>query len=221
LRYDWLYVGIQPWSVNLPTKPAAEVDLYAGIRPVWGPFNFDFGGLWYWYPDNKRQYFIGGVPTTPKDPSFGEIYGKVAYTWQDTVTLGGNVLYAPDWTHTGASGTYVSGTAKIVLPKAYQPTALQSVDFAVSGEFGHYFLGTSKAYLGPTKYRSYNYWNAGISATYKIATLDLRYHQTDLNKAQCYLNSSDPRGNITGRSSWCGAAFIASLSFDITSATFK
>ena len=221
LRYDWLYAGVQPWSVKLPTKPAAEIDLYAGIRPVFGPLSFDFGGIWYAYPDNKRQYIAGGFPTTARDPSFGEVYGHATYNWNDILSIGPNVFYSPNWQRTGAEGTYVSGTAKISSPKNFQPDALQSVDLAVSGEFGRYYLGTSNAKLGFTKYHSYNYWNAGMSATYKIATLDLRYHQSDLSKANCWINGSDPAGNVSGLSKWCGAAFVATLAFDITSATFK
>ena len=221
LRYDWLYAGVQPWSVRLPSKPAAEIDLYTGIRPVFGPLSFDFGGIWYWYPDNKRQYIVGGFPTGAKDPSFGEIYGHAAYNWNDILSIGPNIFYSPNWQRSGATGTYVSGTAKISLPKSFQPEALQSVDLAVSGELGRYYLGTSNATLGFSKYKSYDYWNAGVSATYKAATLDLRFHRSSLDKANCFVDSSDPAGNVTGLSKWCGSAFVATLSFDITSATFK
>ncbi len=61
-------------------------------------------------------------------------------------------------------------------------------------------------------------------------TLDLRYYDSNLTRAGCFLNTSDPAGNyvasvntITGQSSssWCGARFVASLSIDFSSATFK
>ena len=58
-------------------------------------------------------------------------------------------------------------------------------------------------------------------------TLDLRYHDTDLSKAECNALTADPGAAATGpvvinnltttaASKWCGAAFIAKLSFDLT-----
>ena len=64
----------------------------------------------------------------------------------------------------------------------------------------------------------YTYWNAGVSYTWKNVTLDLRYHDTDLNKNACFINTTDPKGVFsgTGRSKWCSEAFIATLSVDFT-----
>ena len=55
LRYGWLYAGVQPWNVDLPTRPTAEVDVYAGIRPVWGPLTLDVGVIGYLYPGNSHE----------------------------------------------------------------------------------------------------------------------------------------------------------------------
>jgi hypothetical protein len=76
---------------------------------------------------------------------------------------------------------------------------------------------------------SYTTWNLGVSYVFqKIATLDLRYYDTNLNKDACWINTSDPAGNFVaagpraiGQSNWCGARFVATLSVDFTSATFK
>jgi hypothetical protein len=63
-----------------------------------------------------------------------------------------------------------------------------------------------------------------------VLTLDLRYYDSNLTRAGCFLNTSDPSGNLvaslnvlTGQSSssWCGSRFVASLSIDFSSATFK
>ena len=223
-----LYAGAQLWSVKLPTNPAVEADLYAGVRPTFGPLAFDFGGIWYAYPNNTRRYWIdaaggttlspvaGALPTTPKNPGWGEVYGKATYTLNETFAFGANLYYSPSWTGTGANSTYASATAKVTLPK----------DLYVSGEFGRQWLGTSRASLGPTKYKSYNTWNAGIGYTYKVATFDVRYSGTDLKKSECWLNTSDPAGNpvgavVTGRSGWCGHRVMATLSFDISGKDLK
>jgi hypothetical protein len=223
-----LYAGAQLWSVKLPTNPALEVDLYAGLRPTFGPLAFDLGAIWYAYPDNARRYWIdaagvtaltpvpGALPTTPKNPGWGEVYAKATWTLNDTVALGANLYHSPNWTNTGARATYASATVKANLPK----------DFYVSGEFGRQWLGTSRAALGPTKYKSYNAWNVGAGYVYKVATLDLRYSGTDLKKSSCWLNTSDPAGNpvgviANGRSGWCGHRVAATLSVDISGKDLK
>jgi hypothetical protein len=236
LRYGWFYAGVQPWSVNLPQDPTAEVDFYGGVRPTFGPVNLDFGAIAYTYPGSHTQYWINGtfvpggtilpfatpgaIATAPRNPTYFEVYAKGTYNVTDEITVGGNLYYSPNWTNTGASGTYFSGTAKYAIP---------NTDFSISGEVGRYVFGTSKPYLGPTTYVSYTTWNVGVSYLFnKIATLDLRYYDTNLNKDACWINTSDPAGNFVaasprgiGQSNWCGARFVATLSVDFTSATFK
>ncbi len=213
IRYnvaDWLqaYAGISGSSVKLPTRPSAEIDLYAGVRPTFGNLAFDFGVMNYTYPREQNNLPLAVLQT---NTDFVEFYGKAAYTFNDTVTLGANVFYAPNFLGTGAQGTYASLTGKVVLP----------YNFAASGELGHYWIGKNNASLGAINLPDYTYWNAGLSYTYKFATLDLRYHDTNLNKAKCYTVSGDPRGAATGLSKWCGQAFIATLSFDLTSKDIK
>ena len=63
--------------------------------------------------------------------------------------------------------------------------------------------------------------------TYKAITIDLRYYDTDLSKAECNVLTGDhtatfATSNITAinpgglGSSWCCAAFVGKLSFDTT-----
>jgi uncharacterized protein (TIGR02001 family) len=207
-----VYGGAQGWSVKLPTTPTMELDLYAGLRTTVGAFGLDLGVMRYVYPGEVQLL----APVSPAGTDFTEVYGKATYTINEMFTVGANVFYAPNWLGTGASGTYVSGTAKVTLP----------MDFAVSGELGRYYLGTTDPVwgaqvVGATNLPDYTYWNAGLSYTYKFATLDLRYHDTTLSKNQCGGLTGDPRGAITGRSNWCGQAFIATLSFDLTSKDLK
>jgi uncharacterized protein (TIGR02001 family) len=217
LRYNLndmfqVYGGAQGWSVKLPTTPTMELDLYAGVRTTVGAFGLDLGVMRYVYPGEVQLNTATTFPLlTPAGTDFTEVYGKATYTFAEAYTVGANVFYTPNWLGTGGSGTYVSGTAKAVLP----------MDFAVSGELGRYYLGTTNALLGNVNMKDYTYWNAGLSYTYKFATLDLRYHDTNLNKAQCFGLTTDPRGGATGQSKWCGQAFIATLSFDLTSKDLK
>lgn len=216
--YDNLfYVGVFGASIDLATRPAAEVDFFAGIRPKFGPLTFDFGVIQYYYPSEKQYIDRAGTFWTPKNTDFTEAVGKVSWAVNDAFTLGGNVFYAWDWLGTGASGTYASVTAKYNLP------FLEGL--AVSGELGRYWLGTTNlaiwSTVPPTNLPDYTYWNAGLSYTWKNLTADVRYHDTSLSKRDCFALTADPGGILSGsgRSKWCGPAVVGSLSFDITASS--
>jgi hypothetical protein len=243
-----LYGGIAATSVKLATDPTAEIDLYGGIRPTFGPVQFDFGGIYYWYPRETQFCGIPGVcggnpafpngNTTLANTDFWEVYGKVLWTVNPVVTLGANVYYSPSWLNTGASGTYASGTAKFTTPDGMLPNGIIAY---LSGEAGYYWLGstsvisgvyTDVAGTGGANLPNYAYWNVGIGFNWKVFTLDLRYHDSDLSKAECNYLTADPGaiatspvfGNnwVTGAASkWCGAAFVAKLSADLTLGSLK
>lgn len=208
-----LYAGIAAYKVDLPTRPSAEIDLTAGIRPKFGPLQFDFGGIYYFYPNERRLIDELGTYYSLGNTDFLELAAKVSYTYQDALTVGANVFHAWDWLGTGANATYVSGTAKYTIPEGVFPAG-----FAISGEIGRYFIGTTSPQLGSVRLPDYTYWNAGVSYTYKNLTVDLRYHDTDLSKRECFTLTGDPKGIVNGsaRSRWCGEAFIATLAVDFT-----
>lgn len=214
-----IYAAAQAWAVKLPTDPSAEVDLFGGVRATFGPVALDVGVMRYWYP-GETTYGVntGYLQNWVKSADFTEIYGKGTYTFNEMFTFGANMFYTPNWLNTGATGTYASGTAKVTLP----------YDFSVSGELGRYFLGTTDSFYGSAKLPDYTYWNVGMTYTYKVLSLDLRYHDTNLSKTQCSLltgnNSSFAPagfGNGSDSSKWCSAAFVATLSVDITGANLK
>src|SRR5262249_14231592 len=98
-------------------------------------------------------------------------------------------------------------------------------------DVGHWFLGTSDNFYavpgfpGGIPFKSYTTWDAGLAFVWKPFTLDLRYYDTNLNKGDCNAFTHDqtasgvfstpinPGGTA---SSWCGAAFVAKLSFDLS-----
>jgi hypothetical protein len=232
------YVGSQYWAVKLPTAPTAEVDFYGGVRPTFGPLALDFGFIYYYYP-RENQVFLdpgtgglgnplipGAIPFTKADTDFWEVYGKATYeVSKDMFWLGGYVYYSPNWLNTGAPGTYAGGTVKFNLPNFNAPIFGQ-VGWYVSGEAARYWLGTTDAFFGNIDLPDYTYWNAGLGFTWKVATLDLRYHDTSLNSTQCFVLTGDLRGlpgggGTVGTSNWCGSAVIASLKFDVTLANLK
>jgi len=222
------YVGIGGYSIDFPNRAAAEIDLYGGLRPTFGPLAFDFGIWYYWYPGG--QEFSAASPQGPlpngnlakKDWSFVEYYGKVAWAVTDAFTVGGNVFYDPNWLNTGADGTYASATAKYVFPAT--PFGY-GIGAFVSGEVGRYWLGTTDAFYGTFSLPDYTTWNVGLAFTWNVFTLDLRYYDTDLSRADCNALTSDHTASLNPagvlESKWCDATFIAKLSFDMTLASLK
>lgn len=217
LRYNssstlqW-YAGISGESIDFPNRAAAEIDLYGGIRPTFGPLALDFGYWYYYYPGG--QCFNATVPNVgadclangslpingnvaKKDWSFWEIYAKGVWTVNDQWALGFNVFGTSNILNTGASGTYVSGTVKYTAPPAANLGG--QVGWYVSGEVGEQFLGTSDAFYGVpgtvlaggVPYADYLTWNVGVGFSWKVFTLDLRYYDTDLSKGDCNVYTSD------------------------------
>jgi uncharacterized protein (TIGR02001 family) len=255
-----LYIGTSFESISFPNRAAAEVDIYGGIRPTFGMFAFDFGLWGYLYPGgqcfNAAAFPGSGIPgselgciqngnlpfngnVAKKDASFYEGYAKVNITLNDQWQVGVNEYYSPNILNLGAWGDYASLTAKWTAPSTIFGSS--GVGMYISGEFGRQWLGTSDSFYGVVSplanfaagvpEPSYNTWNIGVGFTYKVFTLDLRYSDTDLSKANCNVYTSDYAtrsfnvANITAvnpggfGSNWCGATGIVKLSADLTAMT--
>jgi len=150
------YVGISGESISFPNRAAAEIDVYGGFRPTFGPLALDFGVWYYWYPGG--QCFNGSTAPVfgldclangylpinrnviKRDLSFVEGYAKGIFTVNDQVAYTGSVFYSPSVLNEGMPGTYVSGGAKFTAPSSAMP---EGWGFYVSGEAGHWYLGTS------------------------------------------------------------------------------
>ena len=241
------YAGIGGYSIDFPNRAAAEIDFYAGVRPTFDKLALDFGVWYYYYPGG--QCFFGGAPLLPgdptclpalpngnyavKDPSFLEFYGKATYNFTDTFNVGIGAYYTDDWLGTGSDGLYGNVTAKFT-----GPALGNGWGWYVSGELGRYWFDTTNTFFGVAAFPAgvplpdYYTWNAGIGFTYKAITIDLRYYDTDLSKADCNVLTGDHTAtfavsNITATnpgglgSGWCGEAFVAKLSFDTTLSALK
>ncbi len=60
LGYGIFYAGVWASGVefeNIVNNSTGEVDLYAGVKPVWGPATFDFGVIYYLYPNDNGTPF--------------------------------------------------------------------------------------------------------------------------------------------------------------------
>jgi hypothetical protein len=167
--------------------------------------------------------------------SFIEGYAKATYTFNDQWAAGIQEWYSPSVLNSGAPGWYTVGNITYTVPTTMLPNG---IGMLVSGDLGYWALGTEDqfyctiapdnscggAYPGGVPLTSYWNWDAGVSFTYKAFTLDLRYYDTNLTKAECNVFTSDHTatfdpGSVTAQnpgglaSNWCDATFIAKLSF--------
>jgi hypothetical protein len=220
---NWqLYVGVAGESIKFANNAAAEIDLYGGVRPTFGPLAMDIGIIEYYYPGGvcwgtgAIQALGPGCTAPPwisgnvakKDASFFEVYAKATYTLGD-FAFGPTFYYSPNFLNTGADGEYLSGVAKYTAP-ATMGLFGGAVGWYVSGEFGHQWFGTSDPFYGvaggvaSAAYAfgipepDYNTWNVGLGFTWKVFTLDLRYTDTDLSKEACSAFTSDPGATLGG-----------------------
>lgn len=233
-----LYAGIGYETIRFANDANSEVDFYGGIRPTIGKWALDLGVWYYYYPHghcyNTATFGCTGTLVNgnviKSNVSFWEIYFKPTYNFSDSFSVGATFFYSPNFLNSGADGEYLSIVAKYLFP-----AMKNGIQFYVSGEFGRQWLGTSDSFYGVTgfpngiDYADYNTWNLGLGWTYKMFTVDLRYTDTDLSKANCNaftsdhtasgIDSSPINPSPAPGSNWCGARFTAKLSIDITSTT--
>ncbi len=208
-----LYLGAAGASIkltNVDASPSLELDIFGGLRASVGDFSADFGAIAYTYHGLGPRLLF--PPIFPTNPTFFEGYVKLGYKVNDWLNIGANAFYTPSFLDTGAEAAYIAATAKITLPH----------NFAVSGEFGRQiFMGRNDLAHFLIKQPSYNYWNAGLSYTYKFATLDLRYHGTDLSKFNCNLITGPTNVALAPSSKYCGSTFVGTLSFALEGKDIK
>ena len=231
------YAGISGESINFPNRAAAEIDFYGGIRPTFGKLGLDFGFWYYDYPGgqcfNMPPFCPAGSAPLPNgnvmkaDANWYEGYAKATYTLNDYFNFGGGISGSPSVFNMGGYGIYYSGNATLTAPASWLPGGVGAY---LSADVGWWQLGTTDvfyaappAFPGGVPLPSYLNWDVGFGLTWKSFTLDLRYYDTNLTKAQCNVMTMDQTatfspGNVTPQnpgglgSSWCSAAFIAKLS---------
>jgi hypothetical protein len=236
------YAGVRPTFDKLALDFGAWYYWYPGGQcfgfPGVGPSGCaDKGGGPVVFPagtfvPNSNFQPLGGNESLKND-SFWEVYGKATYTFNDQWAVGVQEWYSPSVVNTGAWGFFSTGNVTFTAPTTWFTNGL---GMYASADVGYWDLGTSNIFYGTgvvgspfqngVKYTSYTTWDLGLGFTYKVLTLDLRYYDTNLNKAQCNVftsaqNASFSPGNISVQNpnglgtNWCSAAFIAKLSASV------
>jgi uncharacterized protein (TIGR02001 family) len=169
VTYKWFYVGAWGSTIDFDVDENVEVDIYAGIKPVWGPLTFDFGVIYYWYPGSPGAL----------DYDFVELKAGVSGSpWKDG-TLGFLAFWTPEGTgKTGEIWTFEGAFAQ-VLPKLRDitPTFSTTLGYVVGESSNAIFTSL----IGDD---TYLYWNAGVSfAFHERFSVDFRYWDTNVSGA--------------------------------------
>lgn len=156
-----------------------EVDLYAGIKPTWRDLTFDFGVIYYAYPN---AHDAGG------EFNYVELKGGVGGSWNN-FSLGGTLFWSPDYFGETGDTLTLEGTV--------------GYEFRKVG----FFTPSVSALIGTTQYLDndsagldYVYWNAGFTLGVEQLSFDFRYWDTDLSASDCgFTNLCDSRFVFTAK----------------------
>ena len=170
----------------------AEVDIYFGLKPVWGPITFDFAALYYMFP---------GQYGNTNEGNYLELKAGASVTPVQNLTLTVNNFYSPENQFESGETYTLEGSAAYTLPAVgiFTPT--------ISGTIGNQW-GFDQRYVTYTMAwgaDEYTWWNAGVSLAVEKFTFDFRYWDTDLGgptRANCDTSSA---GSFE-----CGPTFVFS-----------
>ncbi|MGE0653848.1 MAG: TorF family putative porin [Alphaproteobacteria bacterium] len=141
-----------------------------------------------WGPATFDLGYVQYLYTNGAAATFGEVYGKVDVQIADPFSVGASVFYNPF-----GNTIYGEGRASLDIFRNWQV-----VSTTLSGAVGY-----------QTGAANYVTWNAGVSFTYHDwATLDLRYHGSNLTGAGCTA--------MSGAATNCGHRFMAALTLKTT-----
>lgn len=206
-----LYAGLAIASVKLPTQPSAEMTFSAGARRTIGNVDLDLGVSYFAYP--------------------GEMSGTDTDYWQAAIRadkrinevfrVAGGFAYSPNVSNTGAWSWYAAGGVGFDVPSRFLPA---DIGVSFTGGAGYSWFGNQSLELGGFPLPAYWNWQAGVTFSYKVFNLDLRYYDTNLSKENCFVLTGDPNARPGGAvnlvtnpegltSRWCNATFVAKVSF--------
>jgi hypothetical protein len=220
--FDKLALDIGGWYY---WYPGGECFGFAGGGPS-GCANSGGGPPAGLFVPNPAFQPLGGNEVL-KNVSFGEAYIKATYTFSDQWAAGIQEWYSPSVLNSGAWGWFTTGNVTWTAPGTMLPNG---IGMMISGDLGYWDLGTSNIFYATgappfttgVKYTSYTTWDAGVTFTWKVLALDLRYYDTNLSRSQCNVftssqNATFSPANITVQNpnglgtNWCSAAFVAKL----------
>ena len=210
--FSHLYAWMTAASVKLPTEPDIELAFGGGVRRSIGNFDFDLGASYFAYP--------GAIPGTPSI-DYWETALRSETKLTEQLRWAGGFAYSPNVSNTGAWSWYAASGLGYDVPSRL---LLPDLGVSFTAAAGYSWFGDQSAALGGFPLPSYLNWHAGVTFTYKSLNLDLRYHDTNLSKEDCFVFTGDPGAQFGGRrdpitnptglmSNWCSATFVVKAWF--------
>ena len=181
---------------------SAELDIYAGIKPVVGPATFDLGVIYYTYPGANDDGVRRGQ--TPEQ-DYLEFKGGVSGAFFPSLpklTLGGTVYYSNNYQAGQKDVTTVEGTA------AYELPAIGKITPTISGLIGAQYGDAGRTTVGSPVTGFFTlgngsddltYWNVGVTLAVEKFSFDFRYWDTDISNANNF---------CSGRFNQCDERFV-------------
>ena len=209
-----LYAGTTVATVNLPTEPAAELTAAGGIRPKIANIDFDLGVTYFGYPGERLPGETHGI-------NYWEAVIRGDRRIGESIRIASGYAYSPNVSNTGAWSQYVAAGLGFDVPTRQLP---QNLGVSFTTAVGYSWFGNQAPQLGGFPLPAYLNWQAGVTFTYQVINLDLRYYDTNLSKENCFVFTGDPNARPGGRidfitnpaglvSNWCGATFVAKAWF--------
>jgi uncharacterized protein (TIGR02001 family) len=214
--FSWLYAAVTVASVELPTQPSSEIAVGGGIRPKLGSIELDLGVTYFLYPNEMPGGLTNGI-------DYAEAAIRAVTPIGESIRVGAGYAYAPNVSNTGAWSQYAAAGVGYQVPSQLLP---QDFGIAVTAAAGYSWFGNQAPVLGGFPLPAYLNWQAGITFSYKMFNLDVRYHDTNLSHENCYVLTGDPGATPGGRvdpitnpdgllSRWCSAAIVAKVGFEV------
>jgi uncharacterized protein (TIGR02001 family) len=156
---DMYYAGV--WGSSL--SDGMEIDVYAGITPTTGPVEWDLGFIAYFYP---------GADDDDAEFDYLEFKAAATYAFTEQFSVGGAVYFAPENYGDTGEATYFE------LNGGY--AASEQLEFTAA--YGNQTIDDPDGPFGAAGEDDYNTWNIGGTYATHGFTLDLRYHDTDIDE---------------------------------------
>ncbi len=162
-----LYAGIWMSSIDFDdaAQTPAEIDFTAGYsHVVTETITTSIALAYYWYPDSGDANY-----------DYVELLANTAFDF-GAFTVTGDGTYSADYS--GETGEGIGLAAGLQVP-----LAIGDIDWlTASGQFGRQWIDDNALYGTPDWY----FYDIGLTATYDIFALDVRYTGTDLDEAECF-----------------------------------
>jgi len=153
---------LNAWASNIDFNDGGdaeiEVDLTAGFGGSVEAFSYDIGAIYYLYPGTAgaRNY------------NYWEGYTTLGYD-TGTVKLNGSLFYSPDFFGGLDDAWAVQGGFSVPMAES----------LVFDAQLGKQLVKKSRGGV------DYAYWNAGITYSFPIADVGIRYHDTDVADRTC------------------------------------